>query len=86
LTPEVSQLSTLAIGEVGSFIAALSPILKDYFRYYQEARTHLPLGKDAPVSRAIQPNSRERIVAIPLGGLEHWEHRGVFKKTESIKE
>ena len=39
-------------------------------RYYNEARTHLSLNKDAPVSRAVQAVGR--IVAIPiLGGLHH---------------
>src|SRR5947207_16029844 len=33
----------------------LRPILKGYFRYYHEARTHLALDKDTPVSRPIQP-------------------------------
>ena len=47
-------------------------ILKSYFRYYHESRTHLSLSKDAPESRAIQANELERIVQIPqLGGLHH---------------
>jgi hypothetical protein len=38
--------------------------------YYNEARTHLSLNKDAPISRATQ--STGRIIAKPhLGGLHH---------------
>jgi len=35
----------------------LRRILKTYFRYYHESRTHLSLDKDAPASREIQPTS-----------------------------
>ena len=39
-------------------------------RYYNEARTHLSLSKDAPVSRAVQTVGS--IIAKPLlGGLHH---------------
>jgi len=31
----------------------LRRILKSYFRYYHESRTHLSLEKDAPVSRKV---------------------------------
>jgi len=49
----------------------LRRILKGHFRYYHEARTHLALDKGTPVSRPIQPNRRERIVAIPqVGGQQ----------------
>jgi hypothetical protein len=38
--------------------------------YYNEARTHLPLDKDAPILREVQ--SVGRIVVEPhLGGLHH---------------
>ena len=41
-----------------------------YQRYYNEARTHLSLSKDAPVSRAVQ--TAGSIIATPLlGGLHH---------------
>ena len=40
----------------------LRHLLKSYQEYYNEARTHLSLQKDAPVSRAVQP---------VLGGLHH---------------
>jgi len=50
----------------------LRQILKSYFRYYHESRTHLSLDKDAPVTREIQANKLERIVPIrQVGGLHH---------------
>src|SRR5882762_4894278 len=50
----------------------LRRILKSYFRYYHESRTHLSLDKDTPASREIQANRLERIVQIPqVGGLHH---------------
>ena len=50
----------------------LRRLLKDYFRYYHESRTHLSLNKDAPECRAIQSNKSDRIVQIPqVGGLHH---------------
>ena len=48
----------------------LRHLLRSYFAYYNETRTHLSLDKDAPVSRAIQTVGR--IFARPvLGGLHH---------------
>jgi transposase InsO family protein len=48
----------------------LRHLLRSYLNYYNETRTHLSLGKDAPVSRAIQ--TAGRIFARPvLGGLHH---------------
>ena len=50
--------------------AHLRQLLRSYMTYYNEARTHLSLSKDAPVSRAVQ--SAGRILAVPhLGGLHH---------------
>lgn len=50
----------------------LRRILKSYFRYYHESRTHLALDKDAPESRPIQSNGLGRIVGISqVGGLHH---------------
>jgi putative transposase len=52
--------------------ASLRRILKSYFDYYENSRTHLSLGKDTPVSRPIQPATTGRIVEIPqVGGLHH---------------
>jgi len=49
---------------------ALRRILKSYFDYYERSRTHLSLGKDAPLERVIQPPWTGPIVAIPqVGGL-----------------
>ncbi len=48
----------------------LRHLLKSDQRYYNEARTHLSLSKDAPVSRTVQTVGS--IVAKPLlGGLHH---------------
>jgi transposase InsO family protein len=45
-------------------------LLGSYQRYYNDARTHLSLNKDAPASRAVQEAGR--ITAVPhLGGLHH---------------
>ena len=48
----------------------LCRVLRTYVAYYQRSRTHLALGKDAPVERAVQPTGR--IVVRPeVGGLHH---------------
>jgi transposase InsO family protein len=48
----------------------LRRILKEYAAYYNEVRTHLSLGKDAPDFRRSQ--TAGSVVAIPiLGGLHH---------------
>src|SRR5258706_10378352 len=50
--------------------AHLRQILSAYAAYYNEVRTHLALGKDAPLGRAVQRTGA--IVAIPiLSGLHH---------------
>ena len=55
----------LVFGEVH-----LREILSSYAMYYNEVRTHLALGKDAPLGRAVQRSGA--IVAIPiLSGLHH---------------
>src|SRR5712664_1376059 len=48
--------------------AHLRWVLKRYFRYYLNARTHLSLAKDAPQPRAIQRQGLGRIVGIPEVG------------------
>ena len=49
---------------------SLRRILRRYFDYYHESRTHLSLDKDAPIPRPLQPSGR--IVAIPqVCGLHH---------------
>jgi len=50
----------------------LRRILRNYFEYYQDSRTHLSLGKDAPSTRAVQPPEFGTVVKIPqVGGLHH---------------
>jgi hypothetical protein len=50
----------------------LRKVLKEYFRYYTDTRTHLALSKDCPEPREIEPPEMGKIVAIPqLGGLHH---------------
>jgi len=50
--------------------AHLRRILTSYAAYYNAVRTHLSLGKDAPIGRRVQ--SVGRITAAPvLGGLHH---------------
>jgi transposase InsO family protein len=50
--------------------AHLRQILSAYAAYYNEVRTHLALGKDAPLGRTVQRSGV--IVAIPiLSGLHH---------------
>jgi transposase InsO family protein len=48
----------------------LRHLLKSYQKYYNEARTHLFLQKDAPIPRAIQIVGQMLSVPI-LGGLHH---------------
>jgi transposase InsO family protein len=48
----------------------LRRVLASYAVYYNQARTHLALQKDAPLHRAVQRSGV--IVAIPiLAGLHH---------------
>jgi transposase InsO family protein len=50
--------------------AHLRQILSSYAAYYNEVRTHLALGKDTPLGRAVQRTGV--IIAIPiLSGLHH---------------
>jgi transposase InsO family protein len=52
--------------------AGLRRVLADYVAYYMRSRTHLALGKDAPLPRPTVPPSAGRIVATPhVGGLHH---------------
>jgi sensor histidine kinase regulating citrate/malate metabolism len=48
----------------------LRSLLKSYQKYYNEARTHLSLQKDAPIPRAAQTVGQTLAVPI-LGGLHH---------------
>jgi putative transposase len=50
----------------------LHRVLKSYFEYYERARTHLSLEKDAPIPRTIQPPELGTVVEFPeVGGLHH---------------
>src|SRR5450631_3315897 len=48
----------------------LRHVLLSYMQYYNGARTHLSLNKDAPVPRAVQTFGRIHATPI-LGGLHH---------------
>jgi len=50
----------------------LRRILRSYFDYYLNARTHLSLEPHAPIKREGERPCRGRIVAVPqVGGLQH---------------
>ncbi len=50
----------------------LHRILKSYFEYYERARTHLSLEKDAPIPRSVQSPALGKVVELPeVGGLHH---------------
>ena len=52
--------------------ASLYRHIKLFIAYYHDSRTHLSLGKDTPVPRAVQPIELGSIITIPqLGGLHH---------------
>ena len=48
----------------------LRHVLMCYMEYYNAVRTHLSLGKDAPVRRLIQRTGRIQVRPV-LGGLHH---------------
>jgi putative transposase len=51
---------------------SLRRTLQSHLAYYEQSRTHLSLGKHAPISRPIQPPALGRVVEIPqVGGLHH---------------
>lgn len=50
----------------------LRTILRDYFEYYHNARTHLSLGRNAPIEREAEAPDLGCVIAIPqVGGLHH---------------
>jgi len=56
----------------------LRRVLKEYFFYYHESRTHLGLEKDAPEARAVQSTEIGPVVSNPvLGGLHQRYYRQV---------
>jgi hypothetical protein len=47
-------------------------ILRGYFAYYHEARTHLSLDQNAPIPRQVDPPQQGQVISIPyVGGLHH---------------
>jgi transposase InsO family protein len=57
--------------------AGLRRILRSYFDYYERSRTHLSLGKDAPISRPIQHAAMGWVVEIPQVGRLHHRYERV---------
>jgi len=54
----------------------LRRILRSYFDYYLNSRTHLSLDRNAPIEREVEPPCLGRIVAVPqVGGLHHRSRR-----------
>jgi len=52
--------------------ASLYRHVKSFVAYYHESRTHLPLAKDTPEPRPVQPLEMGRVVTVPqVGGLHH---------------
>jgi transposase InsO family protein len=63
----------------------LRHLLKSYQKYYNEARTHLSLQKDAPVPRAVQTVGRTLAMPV-LGGLHHQYFRAsVFDRDTHLR-
>jgi putative transposase len=47
-------------------------VLKSYFNYYHNSRTHRALDDNAPCPRIVEPPGTGRVIAIPhVGGLHH---------------
>ncbi len=56
--------------------AGLQRVLAEYVTYYMTARTHLSLGKDAPIARRVSPTSTGIVIGIPhVNGLHHCYER-----------
>jgi putative transposase len=52
--------------------AHLKRILKSYFEYYHQARTHLSLERNSPTPRTVQPPSLGEVISMSqVGGLHH---------------
>jgi transposase InsO family protein len=50
----------------------LRRILKEYFEYYHNSRTHQSLDRNSPVHREVEPTEKGKVVSIPMvGGLHH---------------
>jgi hypothetical protein len=70
LKPRPKRGFSFQAPSAGVWRGAPGQILSSYAAYYNQVRTHLVLGKDAPLGRAVQRSGV--IVAIPiLSGLHH---------------
>jgi len=49
----------------------LRRLLKEYFHYYHESRTHLGLEKDCPRTSSIEPTDLGPISKVPMVGVLH---------------
>ncbi len=50
----------------------LKRVLRSYFAYYHQARTHFALAKQCPEPREAQSPKQGKVVAFPhVGGLHH---------------
>jgi hypothetical protein len=61
----------------------LRHLLNSYQKYYNEARTHLSLHKDAPIPRAVQTIGRTLAVPV-LGGLHHQYFRAYVSDRDRL--
>jgi len=53
----------------------LRRILRSYFDYDLNARTHLSLERNSPIEREVEPPSHGQVVAIPQVGSLHHRYR-----------
>jgi hypothetical protein len=61
----------------------LRHLLRSYAAYYNQARTHLSLGKDAPLPRPVHATGR--IIPRPfLGGLHHQYFRALISDKAQV--
>jgi transposase InsO family protein len=50
----------------------LRQMLRSYFQYYHDSRTHQSLERNSRVPREVEPASRGKVLSIPpVGGLPH---------------
>jgi len=76
-TPFVERLIGSVRRECLDYVVVLSKrhlysILKSYFDYYNESRTHLSLGRNCPISREVEPPEKGPVFVEPrVGGLHH---------------
>ena len=69
---DIALLATVDAAHEGLAGPALRRTLRSYVAYHQLWRTHLALGKDAPITRKIEPPKLGQVIEIPeVGGLHH---------------